>query len=470
MNSLNILLLNPPGKKLYIRDYYCSKVSKASYIYEPIDLLILSGILSTKHTVHVLDAIAYNLSPSKCLKKIGDINPNVIISLTGAVSFKEDVEFWKALKRQLNNTLILASGDILMEETDTLVESLDCLDGVLLDFTDNEILDFLEDMTRPYNTIVHRYKGNIFKGTGESKRGAFEIPVPRHEMFPLDKYIYPFIKGRPFATVLTDYGCPYRCSFCIMGTLSYKWRSIDNVMEELRYLKSLGINHIYFDDQTFGVNKTRRTELCERMINEGLDLKWCCFFRVDLAEEETLLLMKKAGCHTVMFGVESGSDEILKKYSKDTTLNQIRSAFALCKKLGFRTVATFVLGLPDDRKETIMETIRFAKEIEPDYASFNVYVPRMHTMLRREALEKGLVSPEVQVMDQTGTFGVAGTNYLSSNEVLKLKEKAVKEFYLRPGYLVKRIKGINSLFDIRKEMLGGLTVVRDIFRNYLHRI
>lgn len=470
MKSLNILLLNPPGKKLYIRDYYCSKVSKASYLYEPVDLLILSGILRTRHKISAIDAIADNLSPAKCLKKIYSLNPDAIISLTGAVSFNEDIEFWKAIKERLKNTLIFASGDILMEDTDLLLKNLECLDGVILDFTDNEILDFLEDMTRPYNTIVHRYKGDILKGTGESKRGVFEIPVPRHEMFPLKKYIYPFIAGSPFATVLTDYGCPYRCSFCIMGTLPYKWRSVDNVMEELRYVKALGVRDIYFDDQTFGVIKNRGIELCRRMIDEKLDLKWCCFSRVDMAEEETLLLTKKAGCHTVMFGVESGSDEILKKYSKDATLDQIRKAFDLCSKIGLKTVATFVLGLPDDNESTITETIEFAKEIEPDYASFNVYVPRMHTKLRKEVLEKGLVSPDVLVMDQTGTFSVAGTNYLTIDEVLKLKERAVKEFYLRPGYLLKRVKGINSFFDIKKEMLGGLTVVRDIFRNYLHRL
>lgn len=467
MKSLNILLLNPPGEKLYIRDYYCSKVSKAGYIYEPIDLLILSGILSTKHKVYVLDAIAHNYSPSKCLQKIDSINPDVIISLTGAVSFDEDVEFWKSIKASHEEVLIFASGDILMEDTDLLISKLACLDGVILDFTDSDILDLFEDMERPYNTIVHKHKGELFKGIGEGKRGVFDIPIPRHEIFPLKKYIYPFIAGSPFATVLTDYGCPYRCSFCIMGTLPYKWRSVENVMEELRYVKTLGVRDIYFDDQTFGVIKNRGFELCRRMIDEKLGLKWCCFFRVDMAEEETLLLMKKAGCHTVIFGVESGSNDILKIYSKDTTLDQIRKAFDLCRTIGLKTVATFVLGLPDDNEASIMETIRFAKEIEPDYASFNVYVPRMHTQLRKEVLEKGLVSPDVQVMDQTGTFGIIGTYCLSSEEVLALKDKAVKEFYLRPSYILKRIGQIKSYLDLKREILGGRAVVKDIIANYL---
>lgn len=469
MKSLNILLLNPPGKKLYIRDYYCSKVSKAGYIYEPVDLLILSGILLARHNIHVLDAMAYNLSPRQCLDKINSIKPDVIFSLTGAVSFDEDVECWKEIKSHDKGTLIFASGDILMEEADLLLKKLDCLDGVILDFTDSEVLDLLENMERPYNTVVHKYKGQIYKGSGEGKRGVFDIPLPRHDLFPLDKYIYPFTKGRPFATVLTDYGCPYRCSFCIMGTLPYKWRSVDNVMEELRYIKGLGISNIYFDDQTFGVIKNRGEELCRRMIDEKLGFKWCCFSRVDMAGEEALELMKEAGCHTIMYGVESGSDEILKKYSKDTSREQIKGAFELCRRAGIKTAATFVLGLPDDNESTIMETIEFAKEIDPDYASFNIYVPRMHTKLRREVLEKGLVSSGTQIMDQTGSFSVAGTDHLTGQEVLRLKERAIREFYIRPRYFLKRIKGIDSFFDIKNELHGGVVVLKHIFRNYFYR-
>ena len=111
---MNILLLNPPGKKLYIRDYYCSKVSKARYLYEPVDLLLLSGLLSKKHTVHILDAIVERYYPKNCLEKIESINPDLIISLTGAVSFYEDVEFWRMIKTSLKDILIFASGDILI--------------------------------------------------------------------------------------------------------------------------------------------------------------------------------------------------------------------------------------------------------------------------------------------------------------------------------------------------------------------
>lgn len=469
MEKMNILLLNPPGKKTYIRDYYCSKVSKARYLYEPVDLLLLSGILSTKHTIYVLDAIAMRLSPSNCLKKIASLNPDVIISLTGAVSFYEDVEFWNSIKAFSEKILIFASGDILMEEGQSLLKDTASLDGILLDFTEDAILDLLDNPSKPHHTIIHKHKGEILNGQPSDKTGEFEIPMPRHDLFPIKRYIYPFVEGGPFATVLTDYGCPYRCSFCIMGSLPYKHRSIKNIIRELRDIKGSGIRNIYFSDQTFGAIKEKAGALCRQMVAERLDLRWCCFSRVDLTNEESLKLMKKAGCHTVMYGVESGNDEILKRYCKDISCQQIIKAFRLCKRLGLKTVATFVLGLPEDTESTILETIRFAKEIEPDYASFNIYVPRMHTRLRKEVLAKGLISSDVKTMDQSGSYSVAGTNYLSSSQVWALKERAVREFHLRPGYLMKRIRGINSFFYIKKEILGGFTVVQDILRNFLRR-
>src|SRR3989344_727403 len=217
---MKILLLNPPGTKIYIRDYYCSKVSKTNYIYEPPDLLILSGILSEKHRVAVIDAIAEKLSENDCIARILQFRPDAIVFLSGAVSFQEDFPFMEKVKR-LTNAKLIGSADIFMENGEKILE----------------------------------------------------------------KYRFPFAYGK-FATVLTDYGCPFRCKFCIMSNLGFKFRSAENVIAELQYIKSLGINEIYFDDQTFGVNRKRTIDLCNAMLANNLQMKWSCFSRVDLIDEE----------------------------------------------------------------------------------------------------------------------------------------------------------------------------------------
>src|SRR3989338_3085777 len=309
---MNILLLNPPGKKLYVMDYYCSKTSKANYIYHPIDLLLLSGILASRHSVDLIDAIAERLSPDDCLNRIANKKPDAIIALTGAVSINEDIHFFENLKKIIGNIPIYASGDILMEDEIEFLKQVDCVDGIILDFTSDDILKVLDGFEGPFGTIIYKNGNSIVGSTGKFLRGEFSLPIPRYELFPLNKYTYPFINSSPFATVLTDYGCPYRCSFCIMGTIPYKYRSVENIMKELEYVHSLGIREIYFGDQTFGIARKRTIALCQEMIEK---------------------------------------------------------TFTLCKKQGINTVGTFLLGLPEDNRESILKTIEFSKELDCDYAS-----------------------------------------------------------------------------------------------------
>src|SRR3972149_602005 len=333
---MNILLLNPPGKKLYVRDYYCSKTSKANYIYHPIDLLLLSGILASRHNVDLIDAIVERLSPDDCLNRIANKRPDAIIALTGAVSIKEDISFFEKLKKRSGNIPIYASGDILMEDGAEFLKKVDCVEGIILDFTSNEILKLLDGIQGPFGTIIYKNGNSIVGSTGKFLRGEFSLPIPRYELFPLNKYTYPFINSSPFATVLTDYGCPYRCSFCIMGTLPYKYRSVENIMEELEYVHSLG------------------------MIEKRFGFGWVCFSRVDITDEEILKIMREAGCHTIIYGVETGNDELLKQYGKDISKEMIKKTFTLCKKQGINTVGTFLLGLPEDNRESILKTIEFS--------------------------------------------------------------------------------------------------------------
>jgi len=459
---MNILLLNPPGKKLYVRDYYCSKTSKANYIYHPIDLLLLSGILASRHHVDLIDAIVERLSPNDCLNRIANNKPDAIIALTGAVSIKEDIHFFKNLKKIIGNIPIYASGDILMEDGIEFLKQVDCVDGIILDFTSDEILKALDGIEGPFGTIIYKNGNSIVGSTGKFLRGEFSLPIPRYELFPLNKYTYPFINSSPFATVLTDYGCPYRCSFCIMGTIPYKYRSVENIMKELEYVHSLGIREIYFGDQTFGIARKRTIALCQKMIEKRFRFGWVCFSRVDLTDEEILKLMREAGCHTIIYGVETENDELLKKYGKDINKEMIKKTFTLCKKQGINTVGTFLLGLPEDNRESILKTIEFSKELDCDYASFNVYVPRMNTRLRDEVLKMGLISTDVKVMDQSGSYSVIGTKYLTNNQVLKLKNKAVRNFYLRPRYIIKRLSQLKSMEDMAREIRGGLGVLKDV--------
>ena len=455
---MKILLLNPPGDKKYLRDYYCSKVSKTSYIYHPVDLLILSGILAQEHEVNVLDAMAQGLSFDNTYQRIMSMDIEAIIFLTGAVSYEMDFAFLKKIKER-RKLPIIGSGDILLDGGEEWLRKNNFLDAIILDFTMDSILYFLKgDYTRITNMIVKR-EGKILSGQELRMRGGtFEIPVPRIDLFPNHCYSFPLTRKSPFATVLTDYGCPFKCSFCIINTLGYKYRPVDNVMAELHFLARKRFREIYFDDQTFGAVRSRAIEMCQGMIKEKFHFSWSCWSRVDIIDEELVRLMKEAGCHTIMFGVETSRNDILAKEKKGCTKEQVLKTFRTCQRLKMRTMATFILGLPGETKTSCLETIEFSKRLGADFASFNVAVPRVRTDLRKKAIQKGWIG-DIKTMDQSGSFVVMGNDLLSPRDIERLKKKAIHKFFLRPSYLWKRLVNVRTLHELKRLIRGGWEII-----------
>jgi anaerobic magnesium-protoporphyrin IX monomethyl ester cyclase len=453
---MKVLLLNPPGTQTFVRDYYCSKVSKSNYLFQPIDLVIQSGILSEHHEVTVCDSIADRLSAEATLKLIENLGPDIIISLAGSVSLNDDLAFLELAARHCRTLLV--SGDAFLDEPQNWLTQQPFIGGILLDFTSDDVLAFINGDVRNSPSIVTPGSRSVYH---RPRNQEFSIPVPLHEKFTSPNYRFPFVRQRKFATVLTDFGCPYRCSFCVMATLGYRYRPVANVMEELRHVKGLGIRELFFFDQSFGIQRERAMELCENMQREGLKFGWVCFSRVDLIDQELLTVMKKAGCHTIIFGVESASELILERYRKGYTKQDILKAFRLCRASGIRTVATFILGLPEETRQTAMETIDFLKYIDCDFASFNIAVPRAGTELRQNAIQEGLISNSMTVMDQSGTAIAMASHHLTPGEIGKLKHLALRTFYLRPSYLLRRLTSIRSWYELKEQIREGLHLLWD---------
>ncbi|MBN2382002.1 radical SAM protein [bacterium] len=458
-----VILLNPPGDEVYIRDYYCSKVSKTDYIYHPIDLLYISGMLGAEFELEVIDAIAEELNEQQCLTRIRTMGSKAIIFLTGAVSWREDRLFLERLKAQ-TDVILLGSGDVFMDGAKELLEQNPFLDGVILDFFDDSVRRFLLGEREGLTNVMYRAENGQIRGNIQRKNGLFEVPLPCYHYFPNRKYKYPFAHHRRFATVLTDYGCPYHCHFCIMNTLGFRQRSVDNVIDELVMYHQAGIREIYFADQTFGANKKRLHEICNRMITQDLKMDWLCFSRVDLIDQKTVTLLKQAGCHTILFGVESAHQQILDRYRKGITLEQVRTAFHLCRQAKIATVGTFIIGLPGETEETCLKTIKLACELKCDYASFNVPVPRVGTTFREEAIAEGWTDSKLEPMCQAYTYPVMGTDQLPREKIWKLRNQAIIEFYLRPSYIIQRLRGIHNFYQLETHVRGIYFMIRGMFK------
>ncbi len=452
---MNVLLLNPPGKRLYLRDYFCSQYSKADYLPPPIDFLVLSGILKEGHNVEVFDSIVARRNSEETLDWITGRNFEAIIVLTSFITWAEDRKFFRKLKELLDIRLI-GIGDILLFKGKEILKNNDFFDAGILDFTGNGILKYL-DSERPKSMIV-REEDSVETYAGESGQ-TVSYPLPDHELFSLRDYRWPFVKEYPFSSVLTAYGCPFRCTFCPYYCFDFKIRPPEDVIEEIKHLESKGIKEIYIKDLTFGADKKHSMEVCSSLIGNDIDVRWSCFSHAGVLDEEMIKTMKRGGCHTIMLGVESANDEMLERYGKGTTTREIREVFNLCHETGISTLGTFLIGLPGENERDIGKTVDFALELDCDYASFNVMEIPPETPLREEAEKKGWIPKGKEPGDEYYGIEIPESDGLTKKEKMDLARKAERRFYLRPDYLLKRLLSIKSFEELWNIVKQGFKLI-----------
>jgi len=439
-----VLLLHCPGDKVYLHDYYTSYSSKANYYWPPSDLVLLSGVLSG-FDLAVLDAVAERLTPEETERRVLDFRPEAIVFTTGTATWESDRRFLQNLKAR-HACRLIGSGSVFLFEAETLLGQAPFLDALILDLVSPEIAAFIEGSAGPFQTLARPGRPLPDPMPGWPKLQDFTIPVPRQDLLRHDRNRSPLARRRPFALVVTSIGCPYSCRFCVAGSIPYRYRNIDNVLEELRLLRRLGVPEIMFNDPTFTVSSRRVAELCGKMRAEGLDFSWIANAHVATISNEMMSAMRAAGCHTVMMGVESAQDEILACYSKGTTRSKVVEAFRTCKRHKIKTLAYFIIGLPGETRASTLETIKLAKELDCDFASFTVPTPDIGSQMRQEAIAKGWLSRDTMSFDSTD-FPVFSSESMTKEEIWALRQKAVRSFYLRPSYLVKKVLGIRSLRD-----------------------
>jgi anaerobic magnesium-protoporphyrin IX monomethyl ester cyclase len=269
------------------------------------------------------------------------------------------------------------------------------------------------------------------------------MPHPAWHLFKLDLYtnLQPTVDqvDGPSLPILTSRGCPYRCSYCSqIGPRRWRARSVDSVVNEWRWLvRDVGAAEIGVLDDSFNIDRTRVLEICQRIVDEGLNhVPWIMIngIRANLADTEVLGAMKKAGCLRAAFGVESGNQAILDTVvDKHLTLDQVRSAFAAAREVGLETIGFFIIGLPGETEETMDDTIRFACELDPVVANFSIATPFPGTDMYRTVTAKGRVLADTWddfvFFEGKARFEMPD---LPAELVERKWKEAYRRFYLRP--------------------------------------
>ena len=455
-----VLLLNPPGDQLYIRDQFCSHVSKGTYYWQPLDLLQISARLHADgFELAVVDAIAENLSPDEAQQRVAAAKPDAVVFLTGADTVADDLAFVAALKRR-GVGVAVGIGDVLREKGESLLAEHPEMDACMVDFVTHGLPAFLAGRPDEAENMIVRGADGI-RRVPEAKRAGkvFRLGTPRYELFPLARYRMPYNRHHPYATVITSSWCPFGCSFCPFAKTPYKMRDVDDVLQNFEDIRRMGIRQVHIADWTFAVNKKHARAIVQGMLDRNFGFTWSCLSRVDVVDRDLLAMMKQAGCDLVEFGVESGTQAILDRYEKGVTIEQIRRAFGWARELDLTTLATFVLGLPGETQESMEQTLQLALEREPTYCSFNAASPRMATDLRHEMIADGLIPDRLGVaLDSSRSLPVFSTRELTAREVAEFRQRAIRRFYMRPSYLLRRAARIRSWEELQNHIGNGLSV------------
>jgi radical SAM superfamily enzyme YgiQ (UPF0313 family) len=492
--TVDVLLVNPPAPDggIWIRSQHrVGRRSRENMIWPQVSLATMAACLQPDYKVEVIDAIATRMSWPEFEKVLATKRPKYYLTQVTAPTLTNDM--YGVFLAKSKGAKTIAFGTHVTPNTMNTMNAFPALDFVLRgepELTLRELIDALEgqtgqnaqmeelmqktDPTRIPISAERVARGDLSSITGLAWRCGGEVmltsdrpfipdlnelPLPMHHLLPLDYYRMPLIKG-PYAFVVPSRGCPAGCKYCIKH-VSYNYsvrvRSAESIMAELWNLKKLGINNVMMYADLFTVNRDHVISLCKAMIEQKIEMKWMCNSRVDYVDEEMLSLMGQAGCHMISWGIESGSEEILKRARKGADPAKAAQALRWAKAAGIKNFGYFIIGLPGETEETIRQTMEFSKKLPLNVAIFHIAAPYPGTPFFYEVVENGWFRPgtdwEQVDMDKST---VLDYGHLSAERLNYWQKRATREWALRPGPILTIIKGLNTWAGFKSAVDAGL--------------
>lgn len=436
-------------------------------ITPPLGLAILAAVLETNgHEAEIVDAYAENFSSEQIMSAI---TPDM--EVIGITATTPDIDSAIALARSIRQCFpgkkILMGGVHPTVFHENLVKDHVC-DLVIRGEGEKAILGLADQ--QPMKDIPNlTWKAADGEVVINPETNEFvqldDLPLPSYHKLPMRKYrsaIGAAIR-HPSIGMITSRGCPGKCTFCYSGMFGRKIRflSAENVYQQILFLKShYGIREISFYDDTFTANLKRVEQLCHLLISNRVDVSWSCFARVDTVKPEILKLMKKAGCHQIMYGFETIDENILKAVNKRVKTTQYADIVAWTRDAGIDIRGAFMLGSPEETEVSMKATIEYSKKIDIQYAIFNITTPFPGTALFAWAAEKGFLRhtrwPEYDL-----SHAILNLPTVSPEAVESYYRKAYREFYFRGSYILSHLLLMKTWDNVRIHAEAA----RNIFMN-----
>jgi len=425
----------------------------------------LAAVLEkNNYQVDVIDCQVLKLSFDDFKSEIRKRQPDIVGVTSSTLTYQTGLKLIKIAKEACPNCITLAGGSHVTFWDDHALEECQELEIVIRREGENTILELVQriETGKSYTDVLGttcRKDGKIVRNPDRPYIEDLDsLPFPARHLWPMER----FRELEDILYLATSRGCVYWCEFCTtvrMHGRKYRMRSPKNVVDELEYLnKTYKVHKFTFCDDAFTVDQPRTEAICNEILSRGLKIEWNCGTRVDMLTKEMLVKMKDAGCISVWFGVESGTQQVLDAMKKGITPELTIKVLGWVREVGLKPVPNVILGFPGETKESAWKTIKFVEKVAPDDVGFyNVATPFPGTPMYDMVKEKGWL--RVTDFDKYDTTKpIFETPQLSMKELGKLREGAFHHYYLRRAYFFDK----KRRFKLSTALVVGMHLIANI--------
>jgi len=481
---MKVVYLNGPFRGMaYSRSSRSPAVTKSGTIYYPLWLAYAAGMAERQQQFEVvlLDAVAGKLDRSDLVEQLLSIRPNLVFCDTSTPSIYEDVATAGAIKQALPQCRVVMVGThatALPDEVLMMDQRIDAVARGEYELTAVELA----------RTLVEQRSWREVAGVS-LREGERIVHTPQRELID-DLDSLPFVSEvcarhlnisdyffaaaqYPMVMTVTSRGCPYRCRWClypqVMHRGKYRMRSSASVAKEFAYIAEElpEVREVGIEDDLFTGNKGRLRQTCRQLIRQNNRLNFWCDTRVDL-DYETMRLLKAAGCRLLIVGFESGNQAVLDAINKKAQVEQAFEFVHNAKRAGLLVHGCFVLGNPGETCDTMRQTLSFAQRLDPDTAQFFPMIVYPGTAMYEWAQQNGYLRTNnyAEWLTSDGLHNsIVDLPGLTGQEVRRFCDAARREFYLRRGYIFKKLgQSLRNIHEARRNVKAFCRFARHLAR------
>jgi anaerobic magnesium-protoporphyrin IX monomethyl ester cyclase len=457
---------NQMVNKCYYTKNIWKNYSKNAILVPPLGMVYLAALMRDKgYDASFIDANILNLSKEQIIEKLHTIRPDYVLYNTITDNLQDTISWIREIKKEYDKPVIIGGPHMEIYPRETLTH--ECIDyGVVGDGWETlpELLDALEhkkDITK-VKGLVFRKDGEIIMTESRAKTVSLEdVPFPARDLLPNEKYDTVLSKARPITLMITALGCPFNCTYCCTDT-NLRARSAEHIIAEVEEcVNRHGIREIEFYDETFTVNRKKMNRFLDLVEEKGLKFYWSVRTRVDCVDRELIGRMAKNGCIRINFGIESGDENVLRAINRNMSIETIRKSVKWSREAGIMTFGFFMIGLPQDTKESIEKTLNLMLELDLDFIQLNKF-----TMLPHSKIYEDYKKETGKDFWRDYTLGKASLDefkrdYLkvTDEELDTYLERGYRKFYYRPKYIWQKLLTVNSFNEFKRLASGALSLL-----------